>query len=485
MESPLLDLQLPDALPAGAGVQALAATLAGMGVADDAVRRTSAVVGELIVEARAREIFSEATAAIRLSVEVAGDRLRIVVQDRRLPDVAMPTAERLSWQLARLGFVDDLQSRVDSSGNTTECEIALRPTGSQPVDADVASDDVGLIDDTTAAQVVVRQATPDDAAGIARLAFRVAGFAHNDRALYSQEALSARLASGELVSHIGVGPGGEIVGHVGLVFESDDVPAEWGRGLVDPRWRGRHIATMLGVASLTYAREQGLPFLWSEATTRHTVAQKGSRAAGGVEVGLLVGAVPGGVSMAGFANRLTGRGSLMPYAIPVVGGPTRTVHLPERHWPIYREIVERLGLERELVDPGSVSLSGATDLRVGVQSGFNAGRIAIIRSGEDGPQRVADEYLAMAASGLAVVYIDIGLHEPMAADIIRSAEANGFFWAALLPEARAEGDVLRMQRTGWVGVDTEHAEYESDFGWRMAEYVLSERARILAPAPGR
>ena len=482
----MLDLRLPDGLPAGAGVQALVATLAGMGVDDDSARRAGAVVGELIREARSRVIFDESTASVLLRVHALVDRVHVLVQDWRAPDVSSAKAERLSWQLARLGFVNDLRSRSDASGNTTGCDILLRqPPASDSIADTIDSQNVTPVDDATAAQVVVRAANPQDASGIAGLAFRTVGFTHIDESLYSADLLAARLESGELVSFVAEAPDGDIVGHIALLVEADDLLPEWGRLMVDPRWRGRKLSVPLGLASLEAAHARKLPFLWSECTTRHTIAQNGSLAAGGVEVGLLIGAAPMGVSMAGFAKRASGRVSLMPYAIPVTRGRARTVHLPEHHWPIYREIAHRLGIERELIDSREVVGSSSSDIRVGVHAGYSTGRIAVVRSGEDVAQCVADEYLAMAASGLAVVYIDIGLHEPRAADNIMAAEANGFFWAAMLPEAREEGDVLRMQRIGWVGVDTEHAEYASEFGRILGDYVLGERARVMAPASSR
>lgn len=482
VEEPLLDLRLPDVLPAATGTQALVVTLLGLGVDDDTARRAAAVVGELIVEARKRETYDASTSAIHLSVRRAGDRLRVSVNDRRAPDVVGIAAERLSWKLARLGFVENLQSRSDERGNATECDVVI---GMSVGPSATPADEVVLVTDEVAEHVQVRAATPADAEGITQLAFRTVGFTHIDTQLYSVEALRSRLDSGGLISFVAVGPDGEIVGHIALVDEEDDIVPEWGRLMVDARWRGRKLSTQLGIASLQGAHERELPFLWSECTARHPIAQKGSIAAGGIEVGLLIGAVPDTVTLAGFERTTPGRGSLVPFAIPVKRGPARTVSLPEHHWPMYREVVERLGIERDLTDPVTFTLDGVSDIHVGVHAGFSVGRIAVRRMGSDVTQRVADEYLAMAASGLAVVYIDIGLDDPAAAEAIRVAEANGFFWAALLPEARADGDVLRMQRIGWVGVDAESCVYASEFGEQMGAYVRSEWARVMAPAQSR
>ncbi len=80
-------------------------------------------------------------------------------------------------------------------------------------------------------------------------------------------------------------------------------------------------------------------------------------------------------------------------------------------------------------------------------------------------------------TSLAVLYLDIPLTNPAAARAIRIAEERGFFWAALLPDARVDGDVLRLQRLARVAIATEHIETVSDHGESMVQFVLAECKR--------
>ena len=116
--------------------------------------------------------------------------------------------------------------------------------------------------------------------------------------------------------------------------------------------------------------------------------------------------------------------------------------------------------------------------------GFGCARVALVRPGADALERVTNEFKAMSANRLGVVYVDVPLAHPSAPHGIRVAERFGFFWAALLPGARPDGDILRLQRVGPVEIDSTDVEFASDHGKRMYEFVLTERERVeSASAP--
>ncbi|MBU3749227.1 MAG: GNAT family N-acetyltransferase [Mycobacterium sp.] len=480
MDRPILELRLPEELPAGAGVVALEAALRGYRVDDCTIRRSCAVIGELITEARQRPAFDAETAAVELTAHLAGDTMRVRVRDRRTPDLSDRVGARLSWKLARLGFVRELRCALGADGNVTECDVELPPGGARPAQVPTVAEDAGLVDDATAAGVELRMAVAEDAAGIVDLTYRTYGFTHVDHGLYSVAALQDRIRSDAMQSFVAQSPDGAIVGHLGLVAERDGLIPECGRLMVDPRWRGRGLAGTLGELVLADADRRGLPFLWGECVANHLASQRFCRSLDGVEVGLLAGALPDTLRMSGIDNELSGRMSLIPYGIPVRPGPARITHLPDHHHRIYTEVSGRLRLQRTVIDCDTAE-EGPAHLEVSVSPGFGTGRIAVLQPGVDATDRTAEEFRTMAEAGLDVIYLDIGLDHPSAPNAIRLAEANEFFWAALLPDARPQGDVLRLQRIGWVGVDTGGVSCASDFGRRMVDYVLSERDRVENP----
>jgi len=474
VDEPLFEVRLSDALPVGSAVRALAAVLAGLGFDDDAVHSAATLAERLVLQARQREAFDATTASIRLSVVLSADRARVEVFDQRFPDEG---STRMG-DLGTLPGLEHIHSHADAQGNLSQFDVVGREMDvSERAMAAPARDD--RVDDETAAQVVIRQATPADAEGIVQLVFRVAGYSFLDKGMLSANEVRERLESRRLVSFLAVAPDGAVVGHEALVRLEDDVIPELGRLVVDPRWRGHNLSAPLVQAAVEGARGLGLHFLWAECFGRHLISQRLALALGGVEVGLLKGAASNRVVFAGFDAPETGRISLVAYAIPVVRGDAQRIYLPRHHWDACRAIVDLLGIERDLVDSDAPP-TGATALHVRADRGFETGRISVLRIGEDWAIRVADEFANMRKADIPVTYLDIGLDDPAAAAAIRLAEDNYFFWAAYLPDARPTGDVLRLQRIGWVDVDTEHMQYASDFGRQMGEYVMAEGARVEA-----
>jgi serine/threonine-protein kinase RsbW len=217
----------------------------------------------------------------------------------------------------------------------------------------------------------------------------------------------------------------------------------------------------------------------------HAASQRTVQAAGGTEVGLLLGASPQAVAMAGFEVHDEGRRSLVSMFIPLASQGIRTSYLPAHLIPTYLDCVKRMGLEREVHDL-DVRPAGDSRFQVNSQAAIGRARISLDRLAPDALQRIAQEVAGLDLERLAVMYLDIPLSDPAAARAIRIAEARGFFWAALLPDGRPDGDVLRLQRLADVPVDDGHIQTISDHGAAMVAFILDQRdraARTLESLP--
>ena len=197
-------------------------------------------------------------------------------------------------------------------------------------------------------------------------------------------------------------------------------------------------------------------------------------------MGLLLGASPQAVAMAGFDEvKDDGRRSLVSMFIPLAGHGVRTSYLPAHLIPMYLECVKRMGLEREVHDL-DVRPAGDSRFQVSSQAAIGRARISLDRLAPDALQRIAQEVAGLDIERLAVMYLDIPLADPAAARAIRIAEARGFFWAALLPDARPDGDVLRLQRLADVPIDDDHIQTITDHGAAIVEFIRHERERASA-----
>ena len=469
-------LQVHEALPLHVAIDAVsgAATSAGVDPATAASLLTA--IDSLLNEARARESFSADDEAITLQLQLSGNRLVTTISDSRMPASA-------SGSVAALKLLDK-SNRIGMSvtsgaalGNHIECSAPIAiDHGARPPEPQTAPA-TARVDDATASATVLRPATSADAAGIVRLTYRGYGYTYPNDVMYSPDALARLIGSGTMWSQIAVGADGEVVGHTALTFDGDIRLPESGRTLVDARFRGRGIAERLLSDILARSVAAGIPGVFGECVANHTASQRMVLALGGTEVGLMVGALPGTLRFADFDNHLTGRASIIPAIMPGIPGEFETMYLPEHLIPTYTEIIDRLGERRTVVDADRPA-QGQVSLVSSVNQGFGSGRVQIVKSGVDGVERVQDELTAMSASDLGAVYLDVPLADPTAPRIVRIAEEHGFFWAALLPSARTDGDVLRLQRLGSQPVDIEDVQCASEHGERMMQWVLAERERV-------
>ena len=473
----LLDLVLADEVPAAAAVGGVEESALGLGIPATESARLAAVVRELVAEARERETFGDQADPVHVTANHVGADLVVHVTDHRMPAVGETYARLMSFRLSALGFVRDLEFTLAGDGNVARCAIAVPSRASWLDTEQIQPHDIARVDDATAALVEFRAALPDDAAAITRLTFRCYGYTYLDEAFYAPDVLARSLKQGELQAYVAVTPDGDVVGLQALTADaSGGLVPEFGKLMVDARYRRRQFAERLAQQLLTDARGQGIPGAWAECVANHAASQRTVQAAGGTEVGLLLGASPQAVAMAGFEVHDEGRRSLVSMYIPLATQGTRTSYLPARLIPVYIDCVKRMGLEREAHDI-DVQPAGHSQFQVSSRAAIGRARISLERLAPDALQRIAAEVAGLDTERLAVMYLDIPLADPAAARAIRIAEQRGFFWAALLPDARPDGDVLRLQRLADVPIDTGHIQTISDHGAAMVAFILSERDR--------
>ncbi len=474
----LVDLTLADVVPAAAAVGAVEQSALGLGIPAESAHHLAAVVRELVTESRQRETFGGREDPVQVAAERRGADLVVRVSDQRMPVVGETYAGLVSFQLAQLGFVADLQFSL-GDGNVAECTVAVPADPSWLDSEQVIPHDVVPAEDDTVAAVAYRAAEPEDAVGLTRLTYRCYEYTYVDPLFYEPTALARSLASGTLQAWVACAPDGEIVGHQALAADPNGLVPEFSKLMVDPRFRRHGLADRLAHDLLSDARDNGLPGAWAECVANHAASQRTVGAAGGFEVGLLLGASPQDVAMAGFTVADQGRRSLVSMYIPLAPQGDRLSYLPEHLIPIYREVIGWMGLQRE-VSTSDERPTGTVRLQVSTNVAAGRARVSLDHLAPDALVRIAQEVRGIDLSKVAVLYLDIPLADPAAPRAIRIAEERGFFWAALLPDARPDGDVLRLQRLADVPIATDTIQTVTDHGATMVEFVLGERKRAEA-----
>jgi GNAT superfamily N-acetyltransferase len=457
----------------GGAVRAMAVAA---GLDPDRATRFRVVAEELVREALARE---HAEGANDVVVRARGDggMLHVEVHDRGLPMTGAESRRAPSRRLAALGFVDELHIATrGSEGNVAACAISV--TGpDRAVVGDVLDPNAPDATDDEARAVDVRAMTVADAVGLARCIYRCYGYTYKDHTLYEPRHIAHAVRSGLMQSVVAVTPGGDVVGHSALFVQraGDPVP-EAGKLVVDPRYRGHHLAERMASVRLDHGRGEGLVGFWAQAVTNHPGSQKEIIHVGGAEVGLLIGASPSTVVMADLANVNEGRRSLVAMYTPL-RRVAHTIFPPARHAGVIGEMRDTLALDRTIV-AGEESPGGATKVRVMVVPDAGIAYLRIERIGSDVLARVAHELEGLDAFDLGAVHLDLPLTDPAASTIGPALERLGFCFAGWLPGFGADGDVLRLQRVGSHPVDVDHIVCARPEGERVRDYVVADWHRV-------
>jgi N-acetylglutamate synthase-like GNAT family acetyltransferase/anti-sigma regulatory factor (Ser/Thr protein kinase) len=481
-----LELVLRPEAPADAAGAVVRSMSLHLGLPAERATRMRAVVEELVREARGRECVGD-HAEVVVRTRSDGDRLHVTVTDRRLPLDAAASRRLPSRRLAALGFVDRLHvASHGAEGNLAECELSLHDAEAELLDGtEVLADDVAVVDDAAADALVIRRAEAADAAGVARCVYRCYGYSYLDPIMYRPRLLARAWRAGQVHSVVAVRPDGEVVGHIALTYDrATDLVPEGGKLVVDPRYRGHHLAERLAGERLALARDLGLSGIWVECVTNHPFSQKEVLGGGGAETGLLIGCTPASVSMTALASAAEGRHSLLTMWIPVAGTAPSTVHVPDRLAPFAASVLDGLGQQRHLVSDAERAASPAeplpatSQLSTAAAASIGLGHLRVQRIGADLVRRVADELDGLSAFDLAAVHLDLPVGDPAAADAIDQLGDLGFFWGAWLPGFVASGDALRLQRIADRPVDVEHVVCASEHGEQVRDRIVEEWRRV-------
>ena len=320
--------------------------------------------------------------------------------------------------------------------------------------------------------VEIRFMEPDEAESLARCVYRCYGYSYDVAWMYEPETIASRLRSGHLRSAVGIGVGGEIVGHCGVLRSSVELAVgEVGMAVVDPRYRGHHLFTTLKRLVADWAADTGLVGLYSEATANHPYSQQANVALGAGETGVLLGYVPADVD---YVDITAGshRGAVVLFYLKTGDGPGRVIHAPPQHAGILRAVVEHSGLAGRVDDSTAApTLAPATRLDVSFRPDHNSATISVHEIGDDASSEVRTHLRDLCLHRVDTVYLDLPLTVPATAVCTERFEELGFFFGGVFPNQRIAGDVLRLQYLNNVEPHSEDIAVASDFGARLLSYV--------------
>ncbi len=269
---------------------------------------------------------------------------------------------------------------------------------------------------------------------------------------------------------------GQIIGHCALTFDgAHNVSPEAGKMMVDPNFRGHHIAEIMAKKRIEIAQELSLPGFWTECVTNHPYSQHEMIAFNAKETGLFIGDIPPTISMKGLENHPNTRMSLLAFYLPLNDRP-HTIYMPPEHAEHAKSLALDLNLPRNIVST-NIAASGKTTFHTVINSSIQTANIAIDRIGSDLVAAVMHELRGLEALNLASIYLDIPIEQETAAHAYLELESIGFFWGSWMPNFSTKGDSLRLQKI-YQSVDIETIICARPQGYDIKKFVISEWERV-------
>jgi RimJ/RimL family protein N-acetyltransferase len=305
---------------------------------------------------------------------------------------------------------------------------------------------------------------------------RCYGESYPNKVMYDINQLEEILGKKLMHSVIAKLSNGQIVGHCALTFDgAHNVSPEAGKMMVDPNFRGHHIAEIMAKERIEIARELSLPGFWTECVTNHPYSQHEMITFNAKETGLFIGDTPASISMKGLENHPDTRMSLLAFYLQLNDRP-HTIYMPAQHAEHTKSLVKDLNIERK-IESSHAAAKGATTFHTIINSSIQTANIAIDRIGSDLVTAVKHELTKLEALNLASIYLDIPIEQEAAAHAYLDLESIGFFWGSWMPNFSTKGDMLRLQKI-YQPVDVETIVCAREQGYSIKKFVLSEWERV-------
>jgi RimJ/RimL family protein N-acetyltransferase len=158
----------------------------------------------------------------------------------------------------------------------------------------------------------IRQIRTEDIPHLIECVRRCYGDSYPSAMMYDPVLLQEALDNKLMYSVVAIGPNGRVIGHCALTFEGPhDHSPEVGKMIVDPDFRGHHIADAMAKERIAIAKELGLSGFWGACVTNHPYSQEEMISLGAVETGTLLGVSEPNTVMEGLQNFSDSRRSVI------------------------------------------------------------------------------------------------------------------------------------------------------------------------------
>jgi N-acetylglutamate synthase-like GNAT family acetyltransferase len=293
--------------------------------------------------------------------------------------------------------------------------------------------------------------------------------------MYDPVALQKIVADKLMYSVVAQHPDGHLIGHCALTFDSThNTTPEAGKMVVDPDYRGHHIAESMAKMRIDIAKELDLVGFWTDCVTNHPYSQHEMIAFGAQETGMLLGAAPSR-EMAGLQNFTDTRMSFLSCYLSLKEH-INSIYLPEHHLDFVSDLAQKISIKRTIAQ-SNVMGSGKSEFNISVNTATQTANIKVLHIGGDFSSAISGELVKLESLNLAFIMLNLPISQESAALAFTQLEDMGFFWGAWLPNYSAQGDIVRLQKLH-ESVNVDEIICARPQGENIKQYVVSEWNRV-------
>ena len=305
---------------------------------------------------------------------------------------------------------------------------------------------------------------------------RCYGDSYDNPMMYDVEQLKDVINKKQMYSVVAKLEDGRVIGHCALSFDGiENTAPEAGKMIVDPDFRGHHIAELMAKKRIEIAQSLNLPGFWTECVTNHPYSQHEMIAFNAKETGLFISNTPASFSMQGLQNFSDTRMSLLTFYLVLKDLP-HAIFLPSKHIEHIQALAQELNLTRTVTD-SNMTGNGSTTFTTSITAADQIATISINNIGNDLLEAISAELKTPNLSGLAAVYIDLPIEQEAAANAYTQLESIGFFWGAWIPSFTPKGDILRLQKV-FQKANLDEIICAREQGEEVKRYVISEWEKV-------
>ncbi len=413
--------------------------------------------------------------------------LVIAVEDKGIPfqfdSIEEGNDKRFQTYMA-LGYADRVYYKnLGPDGNRIEIRKFLPASdirNSSEISDENKSPESEVID--TNERLDVRLLEFDDIKELVKVVYRSYGHSYPSEFMYYPERIEARIKSGLLISCVTSTTNGEIIGHLGLTFETQQSRVcESGIAIVDTRYRGQGVFKKMREFLQNYARENKIIGIYGEAVTIHPFTQKGVAKFGAKEVGFLFGYTPGEITVKDIEVKADSRRqSIALMYTTVLYNKKKSVFLPLIYHEVASRIYEQLEFKRDIETsnlPISESENNLGKSEIVMRKDYGQVFVIIEEYGRDTLVEINFVLRQMCTLRMDCIYVDLPIFDQHASQIISKLRESGFFIGGIIPELR-NGDVLRMQYLNNVQIRKNDIKVASEFGKYVLDKVFEDKDDI-------